>query len=66
MEQLLLMAPAVLAVPRPMSPVAGVAVNEVNERAWCVAGAVTAATLAAVPVRPSASTGISRENSLTM
>jgi hypothetical protein len=44
------------------------AVNKVNERAWYVAGAVTAAALVVVvvPTRPSASTGTSRKNSLMM
>jgi hypothetical protein len=46
-----------------MSLTARVAVNEVNERGWC--GAVPAAALVA-PARPSASTGISRKNSLMM
>jgi hypothetical protein len=48
-----------------MSATARVAVSEVNERAWCGAGAVMAAVLVA-PARPSASTGISRKNSLMM
>jgi hypothetical protein len=50
-----------------MCPAGRVAVSGINERAWCVAGAVTAAALVAVvPARPSASKGISRENSLMM
>jgi hypothetical protein len=49
-----------------MCPAGRAAVSEVNERARCVAGAVTAAALVVAPARPSASTGISRENSLMM
>jgi len=49
-----------------MCPAVRVAVTEVNELGWGVSGAVMAAALVVMPARPSASTGISRENSLMM
>jgi len=66
MRQLLLMAPPLLPVPRPVCPAVRAAVTEVNELASCVPGAVTAAALVVMPARPSASTEISRENSLML